>query len=79
MKMGIFRKIAAVPADAVLDITNSGSEGEGIWYTLDGTEIGSFIWGASAIIQHVENDPCAKIHGIQYVSPIGPGFGKFKP
>lgn len=64
-----FVKIVAVPADAVLD--------QGIWYAADGTEIGASIWGSFAIIQEVENDPCAGIHGAQYISPAGPGFGKW--
>ena len=46
-----------------------------IWYAFDGTEIGPVIWGAFAIIQEVENDPCAGIHGIQYVSPDHAGLG----
>jgi len=35
-------------------------------------------WGSFAIIQEVSNDPCAGAHGVQYHSPVGPGFGKFK-
>lgn len=66
-----FVKIVAAPADA----TKVG----GIWYTADGTEIGPAIWGSFAIIQEVENDPCAGIHGAQYISPAAPGFGKYKP
>jgi len=66
-----FVKIVAAPADAY-------AEG-GIWYTADGTEIGPVIWGAFATIQQVENDPCAGIHGVQYLSPVAPGFGKYKP
>lgn len=62
-----FVKIIAVPADAA----NVG----GIWYAADGTEIGPDIWGAFAEIQWVENDPCAGIHGVQYVSPDHAGFG----
>lgn len=65
-----FVKIIAVPADADLD--------GGIWYAADGTEIGPVIWGSFAIIQQVNNDPCAGFHGIEYLSPAGPGFGKFK-
>ncbi len=34
-----------------------------------------FIWGAFAIIQEVENDPCAGVHGLQYNSPDHSGFG----
>jgi hypothetical protein len=62
-----FVKIVAAPADGY-------SEG-GYWYAADGTEIGPAIWGAFAIIQQVENDPCAGIHGLQYVSPDHAGFG----
>jgi len=62
-------KIVAVTDDE----TNIG----GVWYAADGTEIGPVIWGAFAIIQHVENDPGAGIHGAQYVSPAGPGLGKW--
>jgi hypothetical protein len=45
------------------------------WYTNDGEKIGSVIWGAYARIQQVYNDPCAGDHGIQYLSPVSPGFG----
>ena len=62
-----FVKIVAAPADA----TATG----GIWYAADGTVIGPAIWGDFAIIQQVENDPCAGIEGIQYLSPDHPGFG----
>ncbi len=48
---------------------------DGIWYTAGGTEIGPVIWGAFAIIQQVENDRCAGLHGRQYVSPSGAGLG----
>lgn len=65
-----FVKIIAVPADAELK--------DGVWYAADGTEIGPVIWGAFAIIQQVYNDPCGGFHGIEYLSPAGPGFGKFK-
>ena len=64
-----FTKIVAAPADAELV--------DGIWYTADGTEIGPVIWGAFATIQQVENDSCADIHGAQYISPVGPGLGKW--
>lgn len=64
-----FVKIVAAPADAILL--------GGVWYAADGTEIGPSIWGEFAIIQDILNDPCADIHGIQYLSPVGPGFGKF--
>jgi len=61
-----FVKIVAAPADA--------TSSEGLWYAADGTEIGPVIWGAFAIIQEVESGA-----GATYVSPAGPGFGKFKP
>ena len=70
-KWNYFVKIVAAPADAVLT--------DGVWYAADGTEIGPEIWGAFATIQQIENDPCAGINGKQYGSPVGPGFGKFKP
>jgi hypothetical protein len=66
-----FVKIVAVPADA--------NEVEGIWYTADGVEIGSEIWGAFAIIQQVENDPWVGVHGAQYISPNNCGFGSYAP
>ncbi len=59
-----FCKIVAAPGDA----TQSG----GIWYAADGTEIGAEIWGEFAVIQEVESDPKER-----YVSPSGPGFGKW--
>jgi hypothetical protein len=62
-----FVKIIAAPADAY--------KSSGIWYAADNTEIGPVIWGSFAIIQQVENDPCAGIHGIQYSSPDHNGFG----
>jgi len=68
-KWNYFVKIVAVPSDA--EIT------DGIWYTADGEMIGAEIWGAFAIIQEVLNDPCAGYHGVQFVSPVGPGLGKF--
>ena len=64
-----FVKIVAVPMDA--------SAVDGIWYTADGEMIGAEIWGAFAVIQEVLNDPCAGNHGVQFVSPVGPGLGKF--
>ncbi|MCK4679394.1 MAG: hypothetical protein KAT48_14770 [Bacteroidales bacterium] len=62
-----FVKIIAVPDDA--------EKVSGVWYNADGIEIGPDIWGQFAIIQQVENDPCAGIQGIQYRSPDHPGFG----
>lgn len=66
-----FVKIVAVPDDAYLE--------EGVWYAADGTEIGPVIWGSFATIQSIYNDPCGGFHGVEYLSPVGPGFGKFKP
>lgn len=66
-KWEYFVKIVAAPDDAEVS--------DGVWYAEDGTEIGPAIWGSFAIIQQVENDPCADIHGLQYVSPDHAGFG----
>lgn len=65
-----FVKIVAVPFGAV--------QSAGYWYTAGGDEIGPVIWGEFAIVQQVYNDPCAGAHGVEYLSPVGPGFGKFK-
>lgn len=62
-----FTKIVAVTSDATQE--------SGIWYAADGTEIGLDIWGEFAIIQDLVNDPCAGVHGIQYLSPDHAGFG----
>ena len=62
-----FVKIVAVPADAVTV--------DGVWYNDDGIEIGPVIWTQFAVIQQVENDPCAGIHGLQYSSPDHNGLG----
>jgi len=70
-KWNYFCKIVAAPADAV--------QVNGVWYTAGGTEIGPAIWGEFALIQDVTNDPCADMHGAQYISPAGPGFGQFAP
>lgn len=59
-----FVKIVAVPADATSDA--------GVWYAADGTEIGPVIWGSFAIVQEVESGV-----GATYVSPSGPGLGKW--
>lgn len=70
-----FVKIVAVPEGAYLNAE------EGIWYTAegdDGEEIGPEIWRQFAIVQQVENDPCAEIHGLQYASPISAGLGYYK-
>lgn len=68
-KWNYFVKIVAAPEDAV----NNG----GIWYTADGTEIGPVIWGEFATIQQVENDSCAELHGLQYISPTRAGLGNW--
>jgi len=59
-----FTKIVAVPGDAV--------NVNGVWYTAGGTEIGPVLWGQFATIMEVESGL-----GATYVSPAGPGFGKF--
>ena len=68
-KWNYFVKIVAAPSDAYVK--------DGVWYTVDDTEIGSVIWGAFAVIQEIYNDFCAGDHGIEYLSPSGPGFGKW--
>ena len=68
-KWTYFVKIVAAPADAY-------AEGE-VWYTAGGIEIGPVIWGAFAIIEEVENDKCAGIHGLQYHSPDHSGLGNW--
>ena len=61
-----FVKIVAAPADAY----QSG----GYWYTIGGIEIGPAIWGAFAIIQQVDNDPCAGYSGLSYLSDNSAGL-----
>lgn len=68
-KWTYFSKIVAAPSDA----TKSG----GVWYAANGTEIGSDIWGEFASIQEVSIDPVDPLYNYRYVSPFGPGFGKF--
>ena len=70
-KWNYFVKIVAAPADAYTDA--------GYWYAADGTEIGAVIWGEFAVIQEVENDRCAGLHGMQYVSPYNAGLGSYMP
>ena len=76
-----FVKIVAVPNDAYYDDANDNEETDDdeMWYSVDGVEIGPAIWGSFAIIQEVDNDPCGGATGLKYLSPVGPGFGKFKP
>jgi len=79
-KWNYFVKIVAVPADAYVvtyPAPDPDDDDVKIWYTADGTEIGEVIWGAFAIIQQVENDSCAGIHGVQYLSPTRPGLGNW--
>ncbi|MDP6302233.1 MAG: hypothetical protein QF717_13120, partial [SAR202 cluster bacterium] len=64
-----FVKTVAAPSDAYAD--------GGTWFAADDTEVGPVIWESFAIIQEVENDTGSGTHGVQYRSPIGPGFGKF--
>ncbi len=64
-KWTYFCKIIAVTEDAYLE--------DGVWYTADSVEIGPSIWGAFATIQEVESGA-----GATYISPAGPGFGKWK-
>lgn len=64
-----FTKIVAVPEDATKDA--------GIWYNSDAGEIGPDIWGEFAQIMTVYNDTGTGDHGIEYLSPVGPGFGKY--
>lgn len=69
-KWTYFVKIVAAPKDA--------NKVDGIWYTADGTEIGSVIWGAYAIILQISNDPCGGEHGVlnNWEAPTGFGFYK---
>jgi hypothetical protein len=62
-----FVKVVAVPEDAVLK--------EGMWYTADGKAIGPKVWEEFAIIEELENDPCAGQHGLQYNSSDHSGLG----
>lgn len=64
-----FVKIVAVPADAVAS--------DGIWYSAKSIEIGPVIWGSFAVIQEVENDVCAGMHGLQYSSAVSNGLGMY--
>jgi hypothetical protein len=70
-KWNYFVKIVAAPVTAY--------KAAGYWYAADGTEIGPVIWGEFAIVQEINNDGCAGLHGLSYLSPFGPGFGHFAP
>ena len=65
-KWTYFVKIVAVDEGDVLE--------DGYWYR-GGVQIGPMIWNQFAIIEEVYNDPSVGAHGIQYKSPLGPGFG----
>jgi len=69
-KWNYFVKIAHPGDDAVLTA--------GVWYTADGTEIGTAIWGAYAITLQIYNDQGTGEHGVEY-NPEGPtGLGCYK-
>lgn len=61
-----FVKIVAAPEDAIVEGGN--------WVNADGTVMGPVIWGEFAVIQEVENDPCAGIEGLQFNSPDHSGL-----
>ncbi|MDP3900502.1 MAG: hypothetical protein Q8Q23_05500 [bacterium] len=67
-----FVKIVAVPEGSLPGAGNT-------WLTPKGKLIGPSIWGSFAIIQEIYNDTGTGDHGEQFISPVGPGFGKFKP
>lgn len=69
-KWNYFVKIVMVPEDA--------TKVNGMWYTADGEEIGTVIWGAYARILQISNDPCADEHGVlnNYEAPTGFGYYK---
>ncbi len=50
----------------------------GYWYTAEDILIGQNVWGHSAIVQEIYNDPSVGAHGIQFKSPIGPGLGNLQ-
>ena len=77
-KWNYFVKIVAAPADASSAPADTPSADD-TWYNAEGTEIGPVIWGEFAILQEISNDACNGDHGVQYRSPAGPGFGKYKP
>lgn len=45
------------------------------WYNEDDVEIGKQIWGAFAVVHHVENDAGSDLHGVQYISDASAGLG----
>lgn len=69
-KWNYFVKIVSPPEDAYsLD---------GMWYTADGVEIGTVLWGQHARILQISNDPCGGEHGVlnNWEAPTGFGFYK---
>ena len=71
IKWNYFTKIVAVPDDA--------ENVDGVWHTVDGTEIGPVIWGEFATIMEVSNDAGLDEHGLLYLSPFSAGFGAYAP
>ena len=69
-KWNYFVKMVSVPADAYVD--------SGFWYTPDGVQIGSVIWGQHARVLQVYNDQGTGEHGVLYKSEVAPGFGAYK-
>ncbi|MHC4322257.1 MAG: hypothetical protein ACYST3_08280 [Planctomycetota bacterium] len=72
-KWSRFRKAVAVPSDAYIL--------EGFWYDTNDTQIGLDLGLGRAMIQDIFNHPDPNLNpdgnGVQYNSPIGPGFGQF--
>ncbi len=66
-----FIKIVTPPSTAI--------KVDGVWYTEDGIKIGPVRYGTFAAVQIIINDPFAAVHGKQYGSPAGPGFGMYGP
>lgn len=69
-KWNYFVKIVMVPEDAYKE--------DGMWYTADGEEIGSVVWGAYARILQIYNDPCAGETGVENKFETPAGFGFYK-
>ena len=77
-----FVKIVAVPADAKSTVDNIKCpdnlyDGNRLWKTADGEEIGCSIWGSFAIIQEIASDPCGEYGVINYLSPLKKGLGNW--
>lgn len=70
-KWNYFVKIVYPGDDAVLD--------GGIYYTAEGVEIGTAVWGAYARILQVYNDQGTGEHGVEYNPEAPTGFGYYKP